>query len=83
MLPALVMTQSEDTYVDGCGVLNDIPLGEGTRIRLRLSEDRQQDISIFVDDGIVHVYGMYRPLNAAQIEDNHICVDTKVWPKRG
>lgn len=72
-----------DTFIDGCGVISDTPIGEGTRIRFKLEENRQQDISVYVEDGVLHILGQYRPLISVVVEDNHIDVATKVWPKKG
>ena len=71
-----------DTFIDGCGVISDTPIGEGTRIRFKLMDDRQQDVSVYVEDGVLHILGQYRPLIAVTVEDNHIDVATKVWPKK-
>lgn len=68
-----------DTFVDGCGVVADKPLGEGTRIRFRLESDRQQDISVYVEDGVLHILGQYRPLIATTLESNHIDIVTERW----
>lgn len=69
-----------NTFIDGCGLFADTPIGEDTRIRFRLAEDRQQDISVFLYKGVLHVYGMYRPLVIVMSgEDNHLGLDTKVW----
>ena len=76
------MAVSEDesnTFIDGCGVYKDTPIGEGTRIRLRLAEDRQQDISVYLEDGVLHIFGMYRPLIIESVQPNHITIDTKRW----
>lgn len=71
-----------NTFVDGCGVVADGPIGEGTRIRFKLDEDRQQDVSVYVEDGVLHVLGQYRPLVVVTVEDNHVDIATKVWPKK-
>lgn len=78
------MADAEDnTFIDGCGVFHDTPIGEGTRIRFKLNDDRQQDISVFVENGVLHVFGMYRPLLLGLTKNNnYISIDTKVWPKR-
>ena len=72
-----------DTFVDGCGVVADGPIGSGTRIRFKLDEDRSQDISVYVRDGVLHVIGQYRPVLVVAVEENHIDVVTERWPKRG
>lgn len=73
-----------DTFVDGCGVFKDTPVGKGTRIRFRLAEDRQQDITVHVEDGRLHIYGMYRPLLLGlSNDDNYFNVDTEVWKHNG
>lgn len=72
--------EEANTFVDGCGVFKDTVIGKGTRIRFRLAEDRQQDISVFVEDGMLHIYGMYRPLSLGLTgEQNYVNVDTQVW----
>lgn len=75
------MTEAEpDTFIDGCGVLKDTPVGKGIRIRFRLAEDRQQDITVHVEDGRLHIYGMYRPLVLGlTVDDNYVSVGTMVW----
>lgn len=78
------MSEDEtNTFVDGCGVFPDTPIGEGTRIRFRLAKDRQQDISVYVENGRLHILGMYRPLllGLTPNNDNYINVDTQVWKK--
>lgn len=71
-----------DTFVDGCGVFADTPLGEGTRIRFRLQDDRQQDVSVFVQDGQLHIYGQYRPLLLVlDGNNNHMRIETEAWNK--
>lgn len=73
--------ESPDTYLDGCGVVPDTPLGVGTRIRFKLENNPQQDISVYVEDGILHIVGQYRPLVCVSVEENHIDIATKVWSK--
>jgi hypothetical protein len=68
-----------DTYIDGCGVVADEPIGEGTRIRFKLEENRQNDISVYVEDGVLHILGQYRPLVVVKVEPNHIDVTTERW----
>ena len=68
-----------DTFVDGCGVFADAPVGKGTRIRYQQHEDRQQDISVYLEDGKLHVLGMYRPLLVSYVEDNHLTIETERW----
>lgn len=71
-----------DTFVDGCGVYPDAPIGKGTRIRFKLDEDRQQDISVYVEDGILHICGMYRPVIITFDQPNHFTVDTVRWHRK-
>jgi hypothetical protein len=73
------MPDNVDTFIDGCGVVSDTPIGTGTRIRFRLEDDRQQDISVYLEDGVLHVLGMYRPLVVVSVEDNHVDVSTIRW----
>lgn len=68
-----------DTFIDGCGVALDLPIGEGTRIRFKLEEDRQQDITVFVKDGALHIQGMNRPVFVHWPEENYIQVGTVDW----
>lgn len=68
---------SDDTFIDGCGTIADVPIGSGTRIRLKLDDDRQKDISVFVQDGVLHVVGQYLPLVISPVERNYIEIDTK------
>lgn len=76
------MTESEpNTFLDGCGVLADTDIGRDVRIRFRLAEDRQQDISVVVQDGELHIYGQYRPVIITFDQANHISVGTQVWAK--
>lgn len=70
-----------NTSIDGCGVFRDTPIGDDIRIRLQLDKDRQQDISVFLEDGVLHVFGMYRPLIITEVEQNHVIIDTKRWTR--
>lgn len=67
-----------NTFIDGCGVLPDTPIGDGTRIRFQLDEDRQKDISVFVEDGKLRVYGMYQQLIITFDQPNHIDIHTEM-----
>ena len=75
----LVNPLTPDTFIDGGGVIADVPLGEGTRIRFWIDEDRQNDISVFVKDNVLHVVGQYRPLTTVIVEENHVDVTTVKW----
>ncbi len=68
-----------DTYIDGCGVVADTPIGTGTRIRFRSTESGQHDISVYMEDGVLHVLGQYRPLAVVVVEENHVDVSTIRW----
>lgn len=72
---------TDDTYIDGCGVLPDEPIGTGTRIRFRLTEDPQQDVSVYLHGGVLHIAGQYRPVRVLRLEENHVDITTKVWRK--
>ena len=67
-----------DTFVDGCGLLWDSPIGTGTRIRFVIDEDRQKDITAFVQDGKLHVYGVYQQLIITFDQPNHIELHTEM-----
>lgn len=71
--------EEADTFIDGCGVLKDTVIGKGTRIRFRLAEDRQQDVSVVLENGQLHIYGMYRPVIISFDQPNHFSVETLVW----
>lgn len=66
-----------DTFVDGCGTISDEVIGSGTRIRFKLDEDRNRDISVFVQDGVLHIIGQYLPLIVSPVERNYVEVNTK------
>lgn len=68
-----------DTLIDGYGIIPDVPIGKGTRIRFRLEESGQQDISVYLEDGILHIVGQYRPLVTVVVEENHVDIATKKW----
>jgi hypothetical protein len=68
-----------DTLIDGYGVIPDTPIGIGTRIRFRLEESGQYDITAYVEDGVLHVAGQYRPLVTVVVEENHVDIVTKRW----
>jgi hypothetical protein len=70
-----------NTYIDGCGLIADEPIGKDVRIRFRLDEDPQQDISVYLQDGILHIAGQYRPVIVTRLEENHVDVVTKKWRK--
>lgn len=62
-----------DTFIDGCGVIKDQPLPEGTRLRLRPVPGRDDlDISVYVEDGRVHLAGQYARLVAWSTEPNRV-----------
>ena len=67
-----------DTFVDGCGLLWDSPIGTGTRIRFVIDEDRQKDITAFIQDGKLHVYGVYQQLIIYFDQPNHIELHTEM-----
>lgn len=67
-----------DTFVDGCGLLWDAPIGTGTRIRFVIDEDRQKDITAFVQDGKLHIYGVYQQLIISFDQPNHIELHTEL-----
>lgn len=67
-----------DTFVDGCGLLWDGPIGTGTRIRFVIDEDRQKDITAFVQDGKLHIYGVYQQLIISFDQPNHIEIATEM-----
>ena len=75
----LVNPLTPDTFIDGGGVIDDVPLGEGTRIRFWIDEDRQNDISVFVKDNVLHILGQYRPLTSVVVDGNHLDVTTVKW----
>jgi hypothetical protein len=61
-----------NTAIDGGGVILDEPLPDGTRIRFRLGDKGCHDVSVYVEDGVLHVSGQYRPLLLALVERNHL-----------
>lgn len=65
-----------DTFIDGCGVVKDQPLPEGTRLRLCPTEDPSEDVTVFVFDGAVHLVGQYSPLDSCPTARNRVAV----WP---
>ena len=72
---------SDNTYLDGCGIHRDLSVGKDTRILFQLDDDRQQDISVHLEDGVLHIYGVYRPLIVMPEEANRIGITTEFWPK--
>lgn len=75
------MSNKDNTFIDGCGVVHDVPMGTDVRIRFRLSDDPQQDISVYLQSGVLHIAGQYRPLRVVHMEENHVDITTKVWRK--
>jgi hypothetical protein len=64
-----------DTWVDGCGVVADAPIGDGVRIRFRLDPaDPLLDVTAHVADGRLHLAGMNSPLAAEQGEPHRLAV---------
>lgn len=66
-----------DTWVDGCGVIADQPLGDGVRVRFRLDTDPLHDVTARVADGRLHVAGMNSPLTIEPIEPHRLTVTTR------
>ena len=66
-----------DTFLDGGGVLPDTELPEGTRIRFRLLGGNAEAVNVFVEDGVLHVVGQYRPVHARRVGANHLTVEAR------
>lgn len=56
--------------LDGGGVFPDKPLPVGTRLRISFGEP-SGDVTVFVEDGRLHVIGQYSRVVAERIEANH------------
>lgn len=70
-----------DTFIDGGGVIPDAPLPAGTWIRFILDPAlRDNDIIAHVQDGKLHVRGVYRPLDTEQTAVNALDVVTLPMP---
>lgn len=64
-----------DTFISGCGVLPDAPLGDGIRLRLSPTGNPSEDVEVYVEDGQIHLVGHYTRLHwADRVEDNHLVV---------
>lgn len=70
------------TAIDGCGVFEDTPLPKGTRIRFRLGSAGKHDVNAYVEDGVLHIIGQYRPLLLTLTERNHLEVSVEDWDAR-
>ncbi len=62
----------DDTFVDGCGMKKDEPLGEGVRIRYKTNGRAQDDLTVYVQDGHLYVYGMNCPIVIEPVSFNHV-----------
>lgn len=60
--------------VDGGGVLPDreLDLPEDARLRVRISSDSAEDLTVYVADGKLHVVGQYRPVVVDVDALNHV-----------
>lgn len=63
-------------WLDGGGVIPDGELPDG-RLRIRLTDDPAEDVSVYVEDGRLHVAGQYARLCVRQVEAHRISVETK------
>lgn len=61
--------------VDGGGVFPDTPL-HGTRLRVHLTDDPAHDLTVYVEDGRLHVAGQYARLHVRQDEPHRVSVET-------
>lgn len=66
-------------YLDGGGVIADRELADHTRLRVRLTDNPADDVSVYVEDGRLHVAGQYARLCVRQVEANRVSV-TPVAP---
>jgi hypothetical protein len=58
--------------IDGCGVVDDAPLPEGTRLRVAINSEPAHDVSLFVEDGRLHAIGQYGRVIAERVAPNHV-----------
>jgi hypothetical protein len=71
-----------DTWIDGGGVLPDRPLDAGSRIRFSPTGDPSDDIVAYVQDGALHVRGMWKMIDIRQVAVNSLDVVTMGFPPR-
>lgn len=64
--------------LDGGGVTADEPLvfGEGRRLRVHLTDDRDADLTVAVEGGVLVVRGMGQPVRSRRTAMNVVEVST-------
>lgn len=64
--------------LDGGGVVADEPLvfGEGTRLRVHLTESPDGDATMYVENGRLHIVGQYARVVVWQIAPNRAEIAT-------
>lgn len=63
-------------WLDGGGVIPDQPLATDTRLRIRLTDNPAEDVTVCVEGGQLHILGQYARLRVRQTEPHRVSVET-------
>jgi hypothetical protein len=71
------VTGASDTFVDGGGVFPDTELPPGARVHFRLLGGAAEAVNVYVEDGVLHVVGQYRPVHVRRVDTNHLTIEAR------
>lgn len=61
-------------WLDGGGVFPDQELAANVRLRVRLTDNPAEDVTVSVDGGALHVTGQYAALGVQRVQANHVTI---------
>lgn len=61
-------------WLDGGGVIPDEPLATDVRLRVRLTDNPAEDVTVRVDGGQLHVIGQYAAVQIHRVQANHVTI---------
>jgi hypothetical protein len=61
---------------DGGGVFPDEFISDGDRLRLSFTGEGSEDVTLYVEDGELHIFGQYTALLIDRVEANHVALHT-------
>lgn len=61
-------------WLDGGGVIPDQPLATDTRLRIRLTDNPAEDVTVCVEGGQLHILGQYATLHVHHVQANHVSI---------
>jgi hypothetical protein len=64
--------------MDGGGVVPDVDLPENSRVTFLLP-GADQAVTAWVEGGVLHVAGQYRPVVVERVAANHVTVGLQRW----